>query len=52
MRGKNPTKKQAEIITSMNLNYENWLVIKNLPTELHIKHRHSNKIKIIKKRTV
>ena len=52
MQGKKPTKKQAVIITSNKLNYDNWLIVRDLPHELHLKHRHSDKIRIIKKRTL
>jgi len=41
--GKRPTLKQMGIIKSNNLNPRNWLVTKNLATEIHIVHRVSGK---------
>jgi len=48
--GKNPTVKQAKLITANRLNYENWLVIKDLPHEMHIKNRLTDKVRIITKK--
>jgi hypothetical protein len=45
--GKKPTKKQKEAIKKARLNPDNWLVVKNLTTELHIVHRTSGKQKVI-----
>lgn len=47
MHGKRPTVRQKKLIQSMGLNWENWLVTKDTPTELHLKHRHSDKTKRI-----
>lgn len=46
--GKNPTRRQKEIIAAKRLNPQNWLVQKNPPGELHIIHRLSGNAKIIK----
>ncbi|MCL2415798.1 MAG: hypothetical protein FWD01_03195 [Defluviitaleaceae bacterium] len=48
--GRNPTVRQAKTITAARLNYKNWLVIKDLPLEMHIKNRITDKVRIIKKR--
>lgn len=45
--GKKPTKKQKEAIKTAKLNPDNWLVVKNLPNELHIVHRTSGKQRVI-----
>ena len=47
MKGKNPTRKQKNIIKENKLNPDNWLVLKNPTSELHIQHRESKKIKIL-----
>ena len=49
--GKRPTKGQKIFIKSKGLNYENWLVCKDTPTEMVIEHRHTNTRKTIKKNT-
>ena len=46
--GKNPTRKQIEVIKARKLNPDNWLVVKDLPGELHIVHRVTPGRKIIK----
>ncbi|WP_169908369.1 DUF6906 family protein [Metabacillus halosaccharovorans] len=48
-QGKNPTVKQKKIIKSFGLNYENWLVAKNLDDEMHLVHRFTNTLKVIPK---
>lgn len=45
--GKKPTLKQKELIKELKLKAENWLVVKNLPGEMHIVNRKSNKIRIV-----
>ena len=45
---KNPTLKQKKIIKSFRLNTDNWQVVKNPPGELHIMHRHSTKVRVLK----
>lgn len=47
--GKRPTVKQKMFMTKWHLNYENWLVVKDTPTEMEIVHRISGKIRVIKK---
>ncbi|WP_042403573.1 hypothetical protein [Geomicrobium sp. JCM 19037] len=47
--GKRLTKAQKMLLTSYNLNYENWLVIKNLDHELHLVHRHTNNTRVLPK---
>lgn len=49
MQGKNPTKKQKFFIKFKGLNYDNWLVCKDTPTEMVVKHRISGKERTIKK---
>lgn len=46
--GKKPTRKQKMIIAAARLNVDNWLVVKNLPGELHLENRVSGKIRILK----
>ncbi|WP_407649772.1 DUF6906 family protein [Thermaerobacillus caldiproteolyticus] len=45
--GKKPTKKQKEAIKKARLNPDNWLVVKNLTTELHLVHRTSGNQRVI-----
>lgn len=48
MKGKNPTRKQKEIIRKNKLNPNNWLIVKVLPKEIYMKNKISNKLKKIK----
>lgn len=50
MKGRNPTRRQKEIIRSKRLNPQNWLVIRNLVHrgELHIVHRYSDTERVIR----
>lgn len=45
--GKRPTRRQKLAIKWVGLNPSNWLVVKNLPEELHIVHRETGTLKII-----
>lgn len=47
MNGKNPTREQKKLMSERRLNPDNWLVLKNPTTELHIQHRKSKKIKVL-----
>ena len=47
--GKRPTVNQRKFIQSKRLNPENWLVERDTTTEMVLVHRHSNKIRTIKK---
>lgn len=47
--GKKPTANQRKFIQSKRLNPENWLVERDTTTEMVLVHRHSNKIRTIKK---
>ena len=47
MHGKRPTKKQKLFLKSKKLNDENWLVCKDTPQEMVIKHRQSDKYRTI-----
>ena len=38
--GKKPTRNQRMFIRSKRLNPENWLVVKDTPTEMVLVHRH------------
>lgn len=38
--GKRPTAQQRKLIKSKRLNPENWLVVKDTPTEMVLLHRH------------
>ena len=48
--GKKPTLAQKKLMTAWHLNYENWLVVKDTPTEMVIVHRATNRIKAIPKK--
>lgn len=41
--GKKPTVKQRKFIKSHGLNWENWLVVKDLPEMMLLVHRHSDR---------
>jgi hypothetical protein len=45
--GKKPTRRQKEAIRYVQLNPDNWLVVKSLPNELHIMHRETGSIRVI-----
>lgn len=45
--GKRPSVKQKTIIAAANLNHNDWLVVKNLTTELHLVNRHTKKQKVV-----
>ncbi|MBS6063654.1 MAG: hypothetical protein KH972_07285 [Peptostreptococcaceae bacterium] len=47
MKGKNPTRKQKELIKKNKLNYDNWLVLKTAEGKMHIKHKKTGNIKKI-----
>ena len=45
--GKKPTVAQRKFIQNKGLIAENWLVVKDTTTEMHLVHKHSEKIKRI-----
>lgn len=47
-QGKAPTRKHKQLISENGLNPLNWLVVKNLPQELHIIHRHTGSPRVLK----
>ncbi len=47
--GKRPTLAQKKRMSKRNLNYENWLVVKDTSTEMVIVHRDTNRTRVIKK---
>lgn len=47
-QGCNPTRKQKALIKQKSLNPANWLVVKNLPNQLHIAHRDTGNEKVIR----
>ena len=47
--GKKPTRAQKMLMTKWHLNYENWLVVKDTPTEMVIVHRATNRARTINK---
>ena len=47
--GTRPTRQQKILLRYYHLNPENWLVFKNTEKELHITHRHTGTVKILKK---
>ena len=46
-QGKNPTRRQKEIIKGKNLNLANWLVVEQTKEQLTIMHRHTGKLRVI-----
>lgn len=46
-QGKRPTRRQASLIKSYGLNSDNWLIVKNLPGELHISHRETGSKRVL-----
>ena len=49
MRGKRPTKKESIFLTSCKLDFNQWLVTKGMPLELHLKHRTDDTTLVIRK---
>lgn len=49
MKGKNPTREQCKIIKRNGLNYEEWLVQKDMRDTMQIVHRDSKEVRIINK---
>ncbi|WP_018306296.1 DUF6906 family protein [Desulfitobacterium hafniense] len=47
--GKNPTRRQKELIKARRLNPSSWLVTKDTPTEMEIIHRITDSVRIIRK---
>lgn len=47
--GKKPTVKQCKFIQSWGINHENWLVIKDTPTEMVLVHRYGTTVKTLPK---
>jgi len=45
--GKCPTRGQKKFLKSLRLNPDNWLVVKNSPSEVIIVHRHSGQQRTI-----
>lgn len=48
--GKKPTLKQKKELTKHKLNYENWLVVKDSPEDMHLINRSSGKPRIVYKK--
>lgn len=49
MRGTKPTKRQAIFLQEHRLNSGNWLICRDTPTEMVIKHRVSGNEKVLMK---
>ena len=48
--GKRPTVAQSKLIQRRHMNPEDWFVVKDTPTEMHLVHRHFDYVrKVIKK---
>lgn len=45
--GRRPTKNQKITLSQHGENPESWLIVKNLPAELHVVHRRTGELKII-----
>ena len=52
MRGTNPTVRQKKMISTMGLDYRNWLVQKDTSAQLQIVHRHTGTVRVIEKECV
>ena len=50
MRGLCPTRRQKILISSWGLNPANWLVVRTMPGEVHIEHRLSGKVRVVRER--
>lgn len=50
MQGRNPTRREKIMLQRLNLNPQNWLVVKSPPGEMHISHRHTSTKRVIKGR--
>jgi len=46
--GQRLLRRHKELLKRYRLNYENWLYTKELPGELHLVHRYSGKVRILK----
>lgn len=48
--GKRPTVRQKKLMAEKRLNPDNWLIVKDTPTEMHVVHRYSDKtVRVIRK---
>lgn len=47
--GKRPTRAQKQLMQKWRLNVENWLVVTDTPDAMTIRHRHSDKTRVIPK---
>lgn len=47
--GKNPTRRQSDLIKAKRLNPDNWLIIKDKSDAMVIVHRHGPKVREIRK---
>ena len=47
MQTKKPTRKQKQLLTSLRLNADNWLVGKETEAGLYIMHRYSGRMRVI-----
>lgn len=45
--GKKPTREQMKLMVKWKLDPTMWLVVKDMPTQMEIVHRHSDKTKKI-----
>ena len=45
---KRPTRKQKELLARRRLSHKDWLVTKNPPGELHLVHRSSGDVKVLR----
>lgn len=48
--GKRPTRKEKELLASLRLHVDNWLVVKHTGAEMEIVHRHTGQTRTIKLR--
>jgi len=46
--GKRPTLAQKRLIAKYRLNPDNWLVVKNMPGEMHLVNKYSGKLRVLK----
>lgn len=48
MNGKRPTRRQKQLLKKAGLNYDNWLIEKAPPGELHLKHKDTGQRRILR----
>lgn len=47
--GKLPTVRQRKLMSEWSLRWQDWLVVKNLPNSMIVRHRYTSEVRIIEK---